>query len=69
MQLLLLAIRRAQNLETIIEDGFEDNGNDKMFFFFFCGHDFKTKQGSSTIIKLVQCPQFFNRRHKGHKIE
>ena len=58
MQLLLLAIRRAQNLETIIEDGFEDNEMMKSSFFFFCGRDFKTKQGPSTIIKLVQCPQF-----------
>ena len=47
MQLLLLAIRRAQNLETIIEDGFEDNGNDGKFFCFFSGRDFKTNQGCS----------------------
>ena len=33
------------NLETIIEDDLEGNANDKKFFCFFCGRDFKTKQG------------------------
>ena len=56
MQLLLLAIRRAQNLETIIEDGFEDNGNDGKFFCFFSGRDFKTKQHhpASTVPAIFQ---------------
>ena len=35
------------NLETFIEDDLEDNGNDETFFCFFCGRDFKTKQGCS----------------------
>ena len=35
------------NLETIIEDDLEDNGNDEKFFSIFCGRDFKTKQGCS----------------------
>ena len=35
------------NLETIIEYDLEDSVNDEKFFCFFCGHDFKTKQGCS----------------------
>ena len=35
------------NLETFIEIDLEGNGNDETFFCFFCGRDFKTKQGCS----------------------
>ena len=35
------------NLETIIKNNLEDNGNDEKLFYFFCGRDIKTKQGCS----------------------
>ena len=35
------------NPETIVEDDLEDDTNDEKFFCFFCGRDFKTKQGCS----------------------
>ena len=39
--------KESQNLETIVEDNHEDDANDDKFFCFFCGRDFKTKQGCS----------------------
>ena len=54
MQLLLLARRalhqptaNSPNIERIMEDDLEDNAKDEKFFYFFCGRDFKTKQGCS----------------------
>ena len=35
------------NIETIVEDDHEEDANDDKFFCFFCGRDFKTKQGCS----------------------
>ena len=46
-------------LEKIIEDDLEDNAKDEKFFCFFCGRDFKTKQGCSVHQRNCDEAQWF----------